>query len=92
MVLVGAIFSNPTLLDFKVPTPLYSPYDIHSIIVEAAEPDGPFGAKGAGEIGLVPVPAAIANAIADAIGGHVHSLPMKPEKVLNKMLEIEDAT
>ena len=75
-----------------MPTALDTPYDIHSIIVEAAEPDGPFGAKGAGEIGLVPVPAAIANAIADAIGGHVHSLPMKPEKVLNKMLEIEDAT
>ncbi|MDF1747930.1 MAG: xanthine dehydrogenase family protein molybdopterin-binding subunit [Alphaproteobacteria bacterium] len=92
MVWDGPKLANPTLLDYKVPTTLDTPYNIHSIIVEAAEPDGPFGAKGAGEIGLVAVPAAIANAIADAIGGHVHSLPMKPEKVLNKMLEIEDAT
>jgi CO/xanthine dehydrogenase Mo-binding subunit len=82
----GAKLANPTLLDYKVPTTLDTPYRLHSIIVEAAEPDGPFGAKGAGEIGLVPVVPAIANAVADAVGGHVHKLPMTPERILDRML------
>jgi CO/xanthine dehydrogenase Mo-binding subunit/aerobic-type carbon monoxide dehydrogenase small subunit (CoxS/CutS family) len=43
---------------------------------------GPFGAKGAGETPVVPPPAAIANAIANATGARLYSLPMKPEKVL----------
>lgn len=91
MVWDGPRLANPTLLDYKIPTSLDTPYNIHSIIVEAAEPDGPFGAKGAGEIGLVPVPAAIANAISDAIGAPMMSLPMKPEKILTRMLEVDDA-
>ncbi len=91
MVWDGPRLANPTLLDYKIPTSLDTPYNIHSIIVEAAEPDGPFGAKGAGEIGLVPVPAAIANAISDAIGVPMMSLPMKPEKILTRMLEVDDA-
>jgi len=86
MVWDGAKLANPTLLDYKVPTTLDTPYKLHSIIVEAAEPDGPFGAKGAGEIGLVPVVPAIANAVADAVGGHVHKLPMTPERILDRML------
>lgn len=51
MVWDGGRLANPTLLDYKVPTALDTPYRLHSIIVEAPEPDGPFGAKG----GLAPV-------------------------------------
>lgn len=91
MVWDGPRLANPTLLDYKVPTTLDTPYRMHAIIVEAPEPDGPFGAKGAGEIGLVPVPAAIANAVADAIGAHVHTLPLTPERVLDHMPEAADA-
>ncbi|MDW3204789.1 MAG: xanthine dehydrogenase family protein molybdopterin-binding subunit [Alphaproteobacteria bacterium] len=91
MVWDGPKLANPTLLDYKVPTSLDSPYRMHTTIVDAPEPDGPFGAKGAGEIGLVPVPAAIANAIADAIGNRLNSLPMKPEKIFRAMLEDCDA-
>lgn len=91
MVWDGPKLANPTLLDYKVPTTLDSPYRMHTIIVEAPEPDGPFGAKGVGEIGLVPVPAAIANAIHSAIGAHVHSLPMKPEKIFAVMKGQADA-
>lgn len=87
MVWDGARLANPTLLDYKVPTTLDTPYKLHSIIVEAAEPDGPFGAKGAGEIGLVPVVPAIAGAVADAVGGPFHKLPMTPEHILDRMLE-----
>ncbi|MGH7875824.1 MAG: nicotinate dehydrogenase medium molybdopterin subunit, partial [Candidatus Binatia bacterium] len=51
------------------------------IVVECAEPEGPYGAKGLGEPGLAPTPAAIGNAVADAIGVRVYDLPLKPENV-----------
>lgn len=91
MVWDGARLANPTLLDYKVPTTLDTPHALHSIIVEDAEPDGPFGAKGVGEIGLVPVPAAIANAVAAGIGSHPKHLPMTPERVLGCLLDGDDA-
>ncbi|MGH7006001.1 MAG: xanthine dehydrogenase family protein molybdopterin-binding subunit, partial [Alphaproteobacteria bacterium] len=86
MVWDGARLANPSLMDYKVPTTLDSPYEIHSIIVEAAEPDGPFGAKGAGEIGINTVPAAIANAIATMTGRRLRDLPLTPERVLGATL------
>ncbi len=92
MVWDGPRLANPTLMDYKAPTSLDAPYNIHSIIVEEPEPDGPFGAKGAGEIGLCPAPAAIGNAIRDAIGARLDRLPMTPEVVLTAMLEAGDET
>lgn len=92
MVWDGPRLANPTLLDYKVPTTLDTPYEMYPIIVEQAEADGPFGAKGVGEVPLVPVPAAIANAVADALGGrHLRRLPMTPERVLTAMLEDAEA-
>lgn len=91
MVFDGPRLANPSMMDYKAPTSLDAPFDIHSIIVEAAEPGGPFGAKGIGEIGLVPVPAAIANAVAAAIGARLRRLPLTPERVLDGMLEGGDA-
>ncbi|HUT47747.1 MAG TPA: xanthine dehydrogenase family protein molybdopterin-binding subunit [Alphaproteobacteria bacterium] len=87
----GGRLVNPSMMDYKAPTFRDTPYAIHSIIVEEPEPDGPFGAKGVGEIGLVPVPAAIANAIRDAVGIQPRSLPMTPERNLRAMLERDDA-
>ena len=55
--------------------------ELISIIVECAEPEGPYGAKGLGEPGLAPTPAAIGNAVADATGVRVYDLPLKPENV-----------
>lgn len=55
---------------------------IEAIIVEQAEPEGPYGAKGIGEVGLNPIPPAVSNAIFDAVGIRLCSLPMKKEKVL----------
>jgi CO/xanthine dehydrogenase Mo-binding subunit len=80
---------NPSLMDYKVPTSRDVPFAMKTIIVESPEPDGPFGAKGVGEIGLVPVPAAIANAIADATAVRLRRLPMTPERVLDAMLPAE---
>ncbi len=77
---------NPTFLDYRVPTPMDMP-PIESIIVETDDPDGPFGAKGVGEMGITPTAAAIANAVYDAIGVRINSLPITPEKVLRALRE-----
>jgi CO/xanthine dehydrogenase Mo-binding subunit len=52
------------------------------IIVEDPEPGGPYGAKGMSEVALVPTAPAITNAIFDAVGVRINSLPAKPEKIL----------
>ena len=55
---------------------------IKHIIITTDDKYGPFGAKGVGEIIGNPVPAAVANAIYDAIGIRLKELPMNPEKIL----------
>ena len=55
---------------------------MEAVIVETDEKDGPFGAKGIGEPGLVPTAPAIANAIYDAVGVRIRDLPITPEKIL----------
>ena len=73
--------SNPTFLDYRMPTSLDLPM-IDCVLVEVANPGHPFGVRGVGEVPIVPPPAAIANAIADAIGIRLTELPMSPGKVL----------
>ena len=58
---------------------------VEAIVMEHADPAGPFGAKGAAEPPVVPVAAAIANAVADAIGAPIDSLPIRPEDVLDAL-------
>jgi len=72
---------NPSLTDYIVPTSLDMP-EIEVAIVKSHDPSGPFGAKGVGEPTSVPTAAAIANAIYDAVGVRVTSLPATAEKVL----------
>jgi len=91
MVWDGARLVNPSLMDYKIPTSADAPH-VHAIIVEDPEPDGPFGAKGAGEIGLNPVPASIANALRAAIGGTASKVPMTSERVLAQMQGGGDAS
>jgi len=71
---------NPSFLDYHLVTSLDVPKMI-PIIVECPEPEGPYGAKGLGEPGLAPTPAAIGNAVADAIGIRIYDLPLNPERV-----------
>jgi CO/xanthine dehydrogenase Mo-binding subunit len=77
--------ANPSLADYKVPGTLDAPAEIVPIIIEDPDPTGPFGAKGVGEISLVGVAPAIANAIAAATGARVRRLPMTPERVLDAL-------
>ena len=79
---------NPSLLEYRMPTTLETP-PIECIIVESMDPEGPFGAKEAGEGSLAATIPAIANAIYDAIGVRINSLPITPEKVLAAIREKE---
>ncbi len=79
---------NGNFLDYKIPTTLDTP-DIYSNIIESIDPEGPFGAKECGEGALHPVIPAIANAIYDAVGVRVISLPIDPENILKEMKEKE---
>ena len=55
---------------------------------DSYEPTGPFGAKSVGEIGIDTPPAVICNAIYNATGVRIHSLPITPEKVLKGIKEL----
>ncbi len=67
-------------LDYKMPSALDVP-DIETVLVEKPAVDGPFGAKGIGEPPCVPPPATLANAIYNAVGVRITSLPITPEKI-----------
>jgi 4-hydroxybenzoyl-CoA reductase subunit alpha len=79
----------PSLLEYKSPTTLETP-EIHTILVETDDPEGPFGAKEAGQGPLLPVIPAVANAVYNAVGVRVDEIPISPEKVL-KGLEAKRA-
>jgi len=72
---------NPNFLDYKIFTFPDMP-EIESIIIETDEQSGPFGAKGIGEPPLVGSAPAIANAIYDATGKRIRSLPITMEKLV----------
>lgn len=76
---------NPSFADYKVPGILDSPPLIQPIVLEDPDPTGPFGAKGVGEISLVGVAPAIANAVAAAVGVRLRTLPLTPERVLDAL-------
>ncbi len=79
--LPNGLLANPGLLEYRVPTALDSP-PIEAILVESRDPEGPFGAKEAGEGSLAAVIPAIANAIYDAVGVRLRELPFTPDRVL----------
>ena len=83
---VDGLLLNANLLNYKIPTSLDTP-PIHSNIIETIDPEGPFGAKETGEGALHPSLPAIANAIYDAVGIRITSLPIRPEEVLRKLKE-----
>jgi CO/xanthine dehydrogenase Mo-binding subunit/aerobic-type carbon monoxide dehydrogenase small subunit (CoxS/CutS family) len=71
---------NPALRTYRIPTAQDVP-PIEIILVEKADPNGPFGAKGIGEIGINCIAPAIANAVFHATGVRLAQLPMTPERV-----------
>jgi 4-hydroxybenzoyl-CoA reductase alpha subunit len=83
----NGVHKQPSLLDYKSPTTLETP-EIHTMLVETDDPEGPFGAKEAGQGPLLPVMPAIANAVYQAIGVRVDEVPITPDKIL-KGLELK---
>src|SRR5262245_3805230 len=72
---------NPNLVDYRVPSFGTLPKDFETILVESHNGPGPFGSKGTGEGGLLPVASAISNALRRASGLRLYDLPLTPEKV-----------
>jgi xanthine dehydrogenase molybdenum-binding subunit len=79
----GKVLSD-SFATYKMLSALDMP-EVEVILVEEPDPTGPFGAKGVGETGITNVAPAVANALYDAAGVRVHSLPLTPEKVLEAL-------
>ena len=78
--------SAASLMDYALPRSTMIP-EIDVILVQIAADDGPYGAKGVGEPPAIPGAAAVANAIADAVGIRCTSIPIRPADVLASMGE-----
>jgi len=84
------LHSGPSLLDYRIPTAIDTP-EIEAYIVESLDPEGPYGAKEAGEGPLHSAIPALANAIHDAVGIRLRELPFTPAKVLKALREQREA-
>ncbi|QDU68551.1 xanthine dehydrogenase family protein molybdopterin-binding subunit [Engelhardtia mirabilis] len=80
------LHAGPSLLDYRIPTSVDTP-ELHALIVESLDPEGPYGAKEAGEGPLHPSIPAISNAVFDAVGIRLRHLPFTPGKVLAALRE-----
>lgn len=78
----GPRLVNGDALMYRVPLVEDLPAEFWSITQEQGHGPGPFGSKGMGEGGMLPIASAIANAIYDAVGVRITELPLSPERVL----------
>lgn len=85
--LKDGIVKNPSFVDYRIATSADTPRDLQAYIVEVAQDDGPWGARGIGEHSMVPTIPAIANAIYDAVGVRFDGPPFTAEKVYLAMLD-----
>jgi len=77
----GSRLFNPSLLEYKIPMPQQMP-EVEILLVGEDDPEGPFGAKEAGEGPLIATLPAVGNALYDAIGVRFTELPITPDRVL----------
>ncbi|MBW2701590.1 MAG: xanthine dehydrogenase family protein molybdopterin-binding subunit [Deltaproteobacteria bacterium] len=73
--------ANANLMDYKIPTTMDMPSEIDAHFIETPQCDGPLGARGVGEHTMIPTPAAIANALYDALGIRIDEMPITPTKI-----------
>jgi len=83
---------NSNMVDYKVPTFRDLPERFESILIEDQNGPGPYGAKGMGEGGIIPVAPAVANAVAWSTGARIKELPLNPERVWRALKEVSDET
>lgn len=86
----NGLHQGPSLLDYRIPTSLDTP-DMESHIIESVDPEGPYGAKEAGEGPLHPSVPAIANAIYDAVGVRAKELPFYAHRILSALRENQES-
>ena len=79
---------NLGAIDYRIPTSLDLPLELHSFTVENADGPGPYGVKGISEGSLLCTAPAVAGAIRDATGAVIRDLPMSPERVWRAMQEL----
>jgi CO/xanthine dehydrogenase Mo-binding subunit len=78
---------NGNLIDYRVPRFDDAPENLQTILIENGNGPGPFGSKGIGEGGLLPVASAIANAVSRAVGVRIQELPLTPPKIWRALQE-----
>jgi CO/xanthine dehydrogenase Mo-binding subunit len=76
----------PSMLEYKSPTALETP-EMHTYLIETNDPEGPFGAKEAGQGPLLPVVPAVANAVYNALGVRIDEIPITPDRVLRALAD-----
>lgn len=79
---------NHSLVDYRIFTTVDTP-QMEVIFIETDDATGPYGARGLGEHGIVAVPPAVANALADALGVDFHEIPVTPEMIIRALEEKE---
>jgi len=79
---------NSSFLDYRMPVSNDLPM-IETVLVEVPNPGHPYGVRGVGEVPIVPPLAAVANAIYDAIGVRINSLPASPRMILDELEALE---
>lgn len=80
-----SLLKNGNMVDFKIPTFKDAVPNLIISFIENTHPEGPFGAKGIGEPGLTPTAPALGNAIAQATGARLYTIPMKADDIFNAM-------
>jgi carbon-monoxide dehydrogenase large subunit len=75
---------NWSLTDYRIPTVADVPH-MEVIFIETEDATGPYGARGLGEHGIVAIPAAIANALADALDVDFYEIPITPQMVVEAL-------
>jgi CO/xanthine dehydrogenase Mo-binding subunit len=84
----GKVLTN-MLSNYLIPTVLDIPDEVESVILEFAEPNGPFGARGMAEMPYMPLAPAIMDALHEATGVWFHDFPLTPERVLRGLGKIK---
>lgn len=86
----GGNIINGSFMDYKMPAAADMPA-MKAAFIETDDPTGPYGAKSGSEGPVSPLAAAIGNAIFDAVGVRIKSLPITPEKILKALKEKESS-
>ena len=83
MIFHDGVLLNPSFMDYAMPTSIDIP-PIEPIVVEVPSSNGPYGVRGSAEMPMIPVLAAVANAIHSATGVRLKEIPITRDKVIKK--------